>query len=158
MRLSKTQIAELFRVSTRQLTRWMNDGLQFEKTGNKISIDVYDAHAFLLNKQRGEFLGNDDEGELLELDLERARLAKSQRAKLDIGIAEMKKDLVSKEQITSLITNVIIRNKTHLTKLAPTIAGRLNLDREQAQMIQTMVENVLEEMCVPSWAVEEDKE
>jgi len=147
MNLNKQETATLFRVSPTEVDRWIKAGLPCTRKGRSLQISIMDTHLYLMDRLKSEYIGEDD-GEVLNLDNEKAKLAKAQSTRINIDIDQKRSELLDKEQIRKLISNTIIRNKTHLLKLAPKISDRLNLDRKGMQMISRMVEEVLEGMAL----------
>jgi len=147
MKLNKQETATLFRVSPTEVDRWIKSGLPCTRKGRSLQINIMDTHLYLMDRLKSEYIGEED-GEVLNLDNEKAKLAKAQSTRINIDIDQKRSELLDKTQIRTLISNTIIRNKAHLLKLAPKISDRLNLDRKGMQMISRMIEEVLEGMAL----------
>jgi len=146
MRLNKQEIAELFCVTPKTVGNWITNGLENHKDGRVVMIDVLAVHKFLIASYRQSLFGSDEE--ILDLDMERAKLARSQTTKNDLDIAKRTSGLLDLEEVRDVISSAIIRNRTHLLKLPAKISDRLNLDRGQGLMVSKLIEEVLEDMSI----------
>lgn len=95
MKLTRKSLAQLFDISIRTVTTWQADPAfpYPEKSGG---VNSYDATAVLRWWRDREVakLIEGDNGELLDLDQERARLARSQREKVELELRVRREELV----------------------------------------------------------------
>jgi len=140
---SKVEIAELFRCSEREITRWISDGLTATKVDGAYRIEVFNVHAYLLDKFKASLLV-DEEGKVLDLELEKAKLARSQTAQIDLKIAERKEELISIVDIKLLVSQVILSSKAQIEKIPSRAASMLDLSRSDEQLLRTFVCEILE--------------
>ncbi len=145
---NRTEIANLFEVSDRTVDRWLLAGLTSEKgDDNQHIIKVKDVSEFLLKKQKDSFLVDDD-GSMLDVDMERAKLCREQRVAQRYKNEKTNHDTVSRAQMNKLISTCIIQNKSHLEQLPYLVSNRLNLTDDQRDSITQVVKKLLNSFSV----------
>lgn len=134
MKLTRKSLAQLFDISIRTVTTWQADPAfpYPEKSGG---VNSYDATAVLRWWRDREVakLIEGDNGELLDLDQERARLARSQREKVEFELRVRRGEVVEVAPLRGALSSTArsVRDAILATpnRLAVVIAAESNADR-----------------------------
>ncbi len=149
MQVNQTETAEIFGVSTRTVQRWVDNGLKFNKENNNVLFDVLTVHKYLLQQARDALL-RDEQGDTeryYDLDLERAKLAESQRKRIDLDIASRQRELIEIEDISKVLKLTITNSKNKILGISSKAASRLNLSHDQARVIELLVREILNDLA-----------
>lgn len=139
---TKSTIAKMFHVSEREVTRWLADGLPHSQTGKSFNISVYDTNAFLVERSKRKILMGDD-GEMLDLNFEKAKLTREQTISQKYKNDLTEKTIIKKEEVTDLIKTCIVQNKQYITSLPALISNRLSLNSDQENTIESIINKML---------------
>jgi len=158
MIVNKTDLAEIFEVSTRTVDRWIENGLAHEKRLTTVMFDIFQVHQFLLKQYRASLLKDENEtnGKIYELDYQRARLAETQRLKITLDIAERKRQLIDPSDMSEIIKLTITNAKNKLLSVSSKAASRLNLDESQEQIIASLISDVLVDLAKSTDSLKND--
>ncbi len=132
----------MFHVSEREVTRWLADGLPHSQTGKSFNISVYDTNAFLVERSKRKILMGDD-GEMLDLNFEKAKLTREQTISQKYKNDLTEKTIIKKEEVTDLIKTCIVQNKQYITSLPALISNRLSLNSDQENTIESIINKML---------------
>ena len=123
--LSTAQLAELHGVSTRRIYQIAKEDDPPPKAANG-KIPAGEAGEWL-RRQHSKKLGVQNSGEVLDLNAERARLAKEQADKAAMENARQRGELVPVSVVRKLLERILSVFKTHIlaipSKLAPLVLG-----------------------------------
>ncbi|MEE4384509.1 MAG: terminase small subunit [Pseudomonadales bacterium] len=124
LELTKAQVAELCRVSTRTVVSWGSEP-DFPQPERRGKANIYDAAAVLewaINREIQRRIDSED-GEYLDLAQERARLARTQRRRQELLLAQERGQAVLVEDVAAAVAdqygNVRARLLSLPAKLAP---------------------------------------
>lgn len=131
MLLSKAELAKEFRVSLPTITAWLHRGLPHVTRGGKgrsWQFELADAIAWRIEDVIQQRIDTGDEG-LLDLQTERAKLAKAQRQKLEREIATLDGKLIPAEDVERVWSGMIGAFRARMlalpSRLAPVVAAEV---------------------------------
>ncbi len=148
MIVNQVEIANLFKVSERTVQRWVDAGLECDKQTSKVMFDVFIVHAYLVQKAKDSLLLDKsvDPKRYYDLDLEKAKLAESQRIRIDIDIAKRRRELIEIEDIGKVLKLTIVNSKNKILSISSKAMSRLDLSHDQARVIDLIVNEVLTDL------------
>ena len=137
MKVNRSKLAEIFGVALSTVDAWRRKGCPHEKEGNAIILDTQKVFTWYTD------------GEELDLNKERAKLAKKQREKLTLEIAEKEGHVVSIDQVVDVQTSMISACKTRLlaipNKAAAAVLSAGSLPEIQ-DILNAEIKEALEEL------------
>lgn len=145
MIVNKRQLAATFGVSEETITQWQNKGMPIvsQRKGTQGNeYETADCIRWFANRDAG------GDG-ALDLNQERARLAKAQADKTTLEAAELKGEMVRYEEISAHWTNRAAACRSRLltipSKIAPRVRAAVN-DFEAAATLEVEICEALEEI------------
>lgn len=133
MELTRKQLAQLFEVSIRTITTWQSDPA-FPRPTKKGGVNSYAAPAVLRWWRDREIahLVEAEDGQMLDLDQERAKLAAAQRRRTEIEIARLDRELVDAAELKKQLSGAVVVVKGAIqavpARLAPVLAAETDAD------------------------------
>jgi phage terminase Nu1 subunit (DNA packaging protein) len=126
MIVTKSELAEILGVSERTLSTWQQEGLPIENQqhqGNTYhTVKVID----WLKQHHANRL-TESNGEILDLEAEKARLTKAQADAAELKLAEQKRQLLDANEVQAVWENNIMACRAKLlslpSKIAPVVAN-----------------------------------
>ena len=152
--VNKRELAELFGISERTLTRYQHEGLPIARVGTRGVPNTYDTaevHGWLVDRATCGASGSEG-GEVLILDAERARLAKVQADTAELKLSRARGELVETEAAMRAWGQVIQTARARLLAIAPKAAPLLIGVRTPAEaqaIVDTLVCEALAELANP---------
>lgn len=143
MNLSRQQLADLFGVTPRTISSWQCEP-DFPQPAREGRSNAYDATACVKwwrDREVGKLIEGDDGG-LLNLDQERARLARSQREKVELELRVRRDELVDAAGVVRQFRHAATTAQTAILavpdRLAAVIAAESDPDRVHEKLKQEL--------------------
>lgn len=147
-KVQKKELAEILNVSEKTLTNWQKSGMPIEVEGGRGYINIYDTSeviSWMINQRLAKSGAGDGEevGQVFDERVESGRLKHWQATEKEIAVREKAKQLVRRDEIEFKLGQIITSAKSGLMNLAPRLAQRLALDKEQKKIVDDEVRSAL---------------
>ena len=156
--MSKSKLADLLGVTPRTLTTWATEP-DFPRPERRGRANAYDAGAVVQWWRTREIarLIDSEDGELLDLNQERAKLARAQASRQQLILAHERGDAVLVADVAASVGAVLTTVRAHLlslpSKCAPAVHVAETLPETQAILDKAVHEALSElsenELCPP---------
>lgn len=147
MKLTRKQVARLFDISIRTVTTWQADPA-FPKPTKEGGVNHYDGPAVLRwwrDREIASLIETDD-GALLDLDQERARLAKAQRERVELELRVRREELVGAAAVRRQLarSSQAVRDGILAVphRVAPVVAAETDPDKVFARLVDELVSSL----------------
>lgn len=140
-------IAKLFSISERRVQQLAKEGIIPKNTKGKYELAPCISGYINYLREKGE---NKDNSSANETYLYKTRLLKGQADKLELEIAELKKDLVPAEHVFKTWSNRILRCRSLLLNMPDKLAYQVSTitdPREAEELITGAIEEALAELA-----------
>ena len=152
--ITRAAAAHMLDCDVRSLSTWQNsdiDPLPVAVKGERRGQSHrYDPQALTKWKVRQELAKVLEDGAVLDLNNERAKLAKLQAAKVQLDISERKAELVAPDELLDLFTRMIMATRSHFlampSRWAPMLIN-IKTVPEMFEQLQDAVYQALTEMA-----------
>ena len=134
MILNKAKTAALFGVGLSTVDRWIRNGCPHSKNGRFLELDSAKVFEWVLY----------DMGQKLDINQERAALAQKQRQKIELDMAERKRELIPADEILKTWARKITSARARLLSLPSKAAPHLAATNDQAEAEQIINDYVME--------------
>lgn len=152
MRVNRAGLADAHGVSENTITNWLEEGLPraraAERRGQSDEYDVAETIRWRLAREAGKG-AIDEDGQLINVDAERARLTKEQADKVAMENEVRRGRLVDAEHVAALWANTLTNVKNRMlgipTRAAPLVIGRKAVP-EVREIIKRFIVEALNEL------------
>jgi len=141
MQCNKRQLSEVVGVSTQAITQWQkHPNFPIRAAGKRGAGNVYETADVIrwMCRREVEKLTTGSQGERLDLEAERARLAKEQADKTELGNKVLRGELVPVTEPAALLEKVIVAFRSRVlsipTKAAPHVHGCKTLSETRDEL------------------------
>ena len=147
-KVQKKELAEILGVSEKTLTTWQKNGMPIEIQGGRGQSNTYDTEDVInwMVTQRVAKMGGGQSGEasaVFDEKIENGRLKHWQANEKEISVREEAKQLLRREDVEFKLGQLITSAKSGLMNLAPRLAQRLALTKEQKKIVDDEVRSAL---------------
>lgn len=141
------QAAALLGKKTDTLKKWFGQGCPHEKAAKGYRVDVAAVFDWRIAHERSLVAG-DESGEVLVLELERAKLAKEQRIAAEMANAVRRGELVEASEVAAGWASIVQACKAKLLSLGSKVASRVSHPNQRllAKEIDGEIKLVLKEL------------
>lgn len=141
--MNKSQLAESLGVSVQTVTAWCRRGCPSVEPGGRGRQWVFD-----VNQVQDWLDGR--EAEDLNLTEERARLARSQRRRIDLEVAQLEGRLIPAKEVEATWSDLVVNFRARLlgipTRLAPQLVT-MDDRRQIEEVLRTVIYESLKELA-----------
>lgn len=147
-KVQKKELAEILGVSEKTLTTWQKNGMPIEVQGGRGQSNTYDTEEVInwVVTQRVAKMGGGQSGEVsavFDEKIENGRLKHWQANEKEISVREEAKQLLRRDEVEFKLGQLITSAKSGLMNLAPRLAQRLALSKEQKKIVDDEVRSAL---------------
>ena len=153
MKMTKSQVAEMLGVSVRTVSDFQRDP-DFptpEREDGRNSYDAAAVHAWALDREIAKLIESED-GKMLDLNHERARLAKAQADRQEIALARERGLVIGIPEAVSVLSDDYSRVRARLLALPPKCAPLVHRAESVTEIRETLddaVRDALAELSDP---------
>ncbi|PWG62326.1 terminase small subunit [Spiribacter halobius] len=159
MKLSKQHLADLFGVTVRTVSEWQRD-TEFPAPTREGRRNLYDAAAVVAwwrDREIARLIEGED-GRLLDLNHERARLAKAQADRQEYALARERGELVEAAAVGEVVGDDYTRMRARLLALPTKAAAMVTPETDTAvcqRILDDLVREALNELSDPNTVYQE---
>lgn len=157
--LTLADAAALLGKKTDTLKDWFSKGCPHKRNGRTYEVRIKDVFDWRIGYERQLLVGEDGpDGEVLVLEMERAKLARSQRIGVDMANAQKRGELVDASGVSAAWGVLVMACRAKLLNLGAKVASRVSHPNQRllAKEIDGEIKAALKELAHTSVEVPTD--